>query len=249
MHLHFTQRVNLNRSQHKSLSLLERRFKTFMKFHFLILFLINTTAIAQDTIPLRYLDKEFPTMTVDQMTYYYEGVLFTGTAAKGNSPHFTIVQNFKNGIIHGDFYTYYTAGGIKEHTVYENGVRNGLSEYYFDNGQILSRMNYTQGKISDTTQTWYKSGKIRSWEVYTPGKKVVDMATMYYENGKKKYEVRPSYYTKWYENGQLKEEATTLDNKPIGKVKFYNEKGKVIKIEWWTDGELTKTKTKKKSPK
>lgn len=216
-----------------------------MKFLFVIVFFLGIQSFGQDTIPAKNLDKKHPTTFDEQMLYYYQGQLFTGVAIKGNAPNYTSITHYQAGIQHGTHVSYYKNGQLKEKTNYQSGRREGKSLMYYENGTPMMSMTYKGGIPCDTTQSWYEDGQLKSWEVITPGKDYVDIATLYYKNGNKQYEVRPTYYKQWYENGKIREEGSLINNVKTGKIKYYSEAGKLVKIEWYENGEIVKTKEKK----
>jgi len=82
---------------------------------------------------------------------------------------------------------------------------------YFENGQKKGEFNYINN-LPAGNQTWfYESGKKKTCEHITHHKGP-------------NLEIK---MTKWYENGQKKEEGTWSDNKKIGKWTFWYENGQI----------------------
>lgn len=213
-----------------------------MKFVFFLVLLCANSVFSQDTIAFTSLDKRPPTNFSQEMLYLYNGQIFTGVAVSPSlNQKFDKIQHFENGRMHGQYLSYYPSGKLKENCEYKLGRRNGTLLYYYESGQQMSVMHYKSGLVVDTTKTWFDNGQPKSMEVYIPGQEMILTYDIWFKNGQKQYEVRPTYHKRWHENGQLEYSGELVNGKPDGKLKFKNEKGKVYKIEIWQDGKKIET--------
>ena len=150
---------------------------------------------------------------------------------------------------------------------YENGnpesvfdKKHGISISFYENGKVKLRTKYINdssrcpNKNSFESTEWYEDGQLMNKEIANCGKQsykeyyndtsigrestIIDMSLFHV--GK---------FTEWYKNGKLKKEAFYKDgrtqseaNIKTGVWKYYNEKGKIEKEEYYENNELIKTK-------
>jgi antitoxin component YwqK of YwqJK toxin-antitoxin module len=161
---------------------------------------------------------------------------------------------YTNDVIHGPM-TMYTEKGKKEaEGSYENGLKQGRWVSYHPTGSVELQVKYDKGK---EIQRRYENGTFM--EYYPSG---IPKSEYTFEQGKKN-----GPFTEWHDVGSFENQTTTyeeqqqgimmrqklvgtqinmqgdyLDDFLEGEIKFYDEKGKLIKTEIWSDGELKETK-------
>ncbi len=91
--------------------------------------------------------------------------------------------------------------------------KEGVWTWWYENEKIKDKCKYKEGYYIDTIYHWYENGNLRQIEFLSGqiGEKVGD-----------KYSGTTIRY---FENGKIKEQITTIDDKLEGKHIVYNEKG------------------------
>ncbi len=204
---------------------------------------------SQDTIDYNEIDIILPGKISSTRMYFYKDKPFTGvmTYPYGSS-HFSQTISIYKGKTHGEFRQYHNNGELKEITNYEYGKRDGLSLRWYDNGQLESKIYYEQGHLLDTSYRWHRNGVLKSWDIEKPGKSYTLEVHMYYENGQKRCEITQEIQKRWHRNGQLSFIGGIVNNKSHGKLKYYNEDGKLIKTEVYRHGKKLKEKQRRNEP-
>lgn len=94
-----------------------------------------------------------------------------------------IEENYENGILNGEYKSYYKTEKITEILNYKEGKLHGAAKRYADNGVLLDDINYRNGKLEGAAKYYnlygqliyagnYKNDeKIGEWEFYENGKK------------------------------------------------------------------------------
>lgn len=103
-----------------------------------------------------------------------------------NSDKLMMLENYENGVLHGEKLTYYENGKLAEKSFYKNGEPDGERILYSENGVILEHLTYEDGELHGPAKFYDAQG-----ELLTEGNFKRDM-----HDGTWKY----------YENGELKEE-------------------------------------------
>ncbi|GEM_PF-2483824 len=153
---------------------------------------------------------------------------------------------YKNGLKNGTFKYYQCAPGVISRIInYKNDVKDGVDEDYFcitdENGKQISKkrltVTYSNGKwIKETL--YYKNGNIEHLL------QMNGISNIYYENGQKKEEftsindVYNGLYTTWYENGKIK----ITGNYSNGNGKYSSGKKIGKWLEYYENGNLKSEK-------
>lgn len=166
------------------------------------------------------------------------------------------IRNYRNGTFHGEMKIFAADGTSILQGTYENGRQHGIWIEFNDSGKIKMTTKYNQGEVVATRR---ENGEFTD---YHPNG--IPKSHYTYENGKKN-----GPFSVWFEQGewvrepmdapmpgggiQFKEkligtqvqcEGDYLDDKLEGIVTWYNERGRVMKIEEYVNGELISTTEK-----
>lgn len=98
--------------------------------------------------------------------------------------------NYKNGVLHGLYKTFYENENIKWQLNYEDGWLIGESLLYNDTGTLLSRYDYTGDDIFDFVE-YYENGNTRMEKESLESDYLF---TFYYENGTKACEIINDFF-------------------------------------------------------
>lgn len=94
-------------------------------------------------------------------------------------------ENYKNGIKHGDYITYYKSGAVYEVIPYVNGEIEGDMRQYYPNGQIKTEWTLLNGKQNGKIRSYFSDGTVRVegnykdgikhgiWSIYNMDRKMV----------------------------------------------------------------------------
>lgn len=159
------------------------------------------------------------------------------------------ITTYKSGKKHGPFKDFTTKGNLYSEGNYVSGGKEGLwkiydwenpylkEEKFYKNKELLWKKSYTStGKLVHETNYKYfknkqkKHGLERSW---------------HYKNGQLDYEKKwnqgkmaDGSYTRYFENGGIKEVKTYKKGELSGEAITYSEKGKVIKKHRYNNGKI-----------
>jgi len=117
----------------------------------------------------------------------YKGEVFSGIVYNTNEDRDTIlIGEYKNGLKHGVWKTFYPNGSLKERRFYKKGLKVGLYEGFYKDGaknfvfmfkngeyngtnslwtkdgQLIEEFNYKMGREFGSQKVWYLDGKIKS---------------------------------------------------------------------------------------
>ena len=117
----------------------------------------------------------------------YKGEVFSGIVFNTNEDKDTIlIGEYKNGLKHGVWKTFYPNGPLKERRLYKKGLKVGLYEGFYNDGsknfvfmfkdgeydgtnrlwtkdgQLIEEFNYKMGREFGSQKVWYLDGKIKS---------------------------------------------------------------------------------------
>ena len=180
--------------------------------------------------------------------------LFSYREAKFDSLNYQIKYD-------GIYFTYYPNGNIRAIGFNKNNRRQGKWRYMYDNGNILALKYFKNGYCYGKWITYYKSPKN---QIFIKGRYSKNAKKgvwkEYYPNGvlKKKYEynkgIKAVYVTydnidslqKIFPDEYLEAYAMAREypyNYKTGIWKYYSDKGKLIKKEFYKQGILIDTKT------
>jgi len=79
---------------------------------------------------------------------------------------------FKRGVLHGPYYSWYKNGNRQSSANYTNGKLDGSYERWYENGQLNYTLKYRDGLKHDTLKAYHETGELRRIEVYSLGKLV-----------------------------------------------------------------------------
>ena len=78
--------------------------------------------------------------------------------------------SFKNGLIDGEFLTFYETGQVESRSYYTSGIKDSKIYKYYKNGNIKSIENYVGNLKEGEWVEYYESGKIKKQYSYESGK-------------------------------------------------------------------------------
>lgn len=94
-----------------------------------------------------------------------------------------IEENYKNGVLDGEYKSYYKTGKITEILNYKEGKLHGSAKRFADNGVLLDDLNYLNGKLEGPAKYYNLYGKLIYAGNYKNDQKIGEWE--YYENSKK----------------------------------------------------------------
>lgn len=184
-----------------------------------------------------------------------------------------ISQN-KDDAVDGFQKLFYADGKVKEINIQKKGLLHGPIKEYYENGVLKKSQKYWNDRIIDTNRVYNEDGTIKMIQIHhldTITFKKNFMQFNYNANGKLEatafFENNKSNLKIYYENGNLKEVSTKVNNKHhglvtifhengfkmmegtasngilVGDFKFYNQSGKLIKTVYYELGNPIKTIT------
>ncbi len=87
------------------------------------------------------------------------------------SGRLSLIDNFKNGMQHGEFKSFHENGNILISGVFEKGKQHGKWTEFHENGSIYWKLNYYKGIEEDGLfRTYHKNGEVMSEVTYLNGK-------------------------------------------------------------------------------
>ena len=115
------------------------------------------------------------------------------------SGELSLIDNFKNGMQHGEFKSFYENGNILMSGIFKKGKQHGQWKEFHEDGSVYWKLNYYDGKEEDGLfRTFHKNGEVMSEVTYLNGKPNSNwihfdelgkkIKVEYYENGKFFYE-------------------------------------------------------------
>ena len=158
--------------------------------------------------------------------------------------------------------TYYDNGRIKEKGQYKAGKKDGDWKNYNQKGKLLTIVTYDQGKAIKTENPgaiqdsviYHENGRIKmqgitnagkrhgEWKHYDAKGKLLTISI--YDFGDIMSQENPGAIgniTEYHENGRVKAEGMTNNNKRDGVWKFYDSRGVHTKTVTYSNGETLKT--------
>lgn len=98
---------------------------------------------------------------------YFKNGLQEGVEYSFLNKKLTMERNFRNGKLHGFFYSYYYANGsLGSSSHYINGFRTGLEITYFKSGQVSRRKSIEDFQAHGLTTVYNKRGKVIKYLMY-----------------------------------------------------------------------------------
>ncbi len=94
--------------------------------------------------------------------YFYKGNLYTGKIVKyyNNTNKLELEGFLKEGMLHGDFTTYYASGEVNEKLNIVENKKNGELIKYYKNNNVFLKENYIEGVLSGKYYINYSNGSI-----------------------------------------------------------------------------------------
>ena len=125
---------------------------------------------------------------------------------------------------------YYENGKLQFIGDYKYGEQDGLWKIYYENGNIKNIANYDYGKLVGLVRNYEEDGKFSSTTYYEEGSDLTKWQ-FFYKDGKSIEKEGTAY-----DMGEEAEKRWIID----GEWKYYNETGKLQKIETYENGEIIK---------
>ena len=100
---------------------------------------------------------------IDKLTTLSDSSLFTGRCSIYENGKLRAIQQYINGVDHGNWVFYFPNGKIETKGKFLNGKRVGKWKYYFESGNL--------NQISRYSKTGERNGK---WVVYNPDGSVAE---------------------------------------------------------------------------
>ena len=82
----------------------------------------------------------------------------------------TLIQEHKNGIIHGNTYRWNEDGYLIRHSEYACGELHGMDKKYKDDGKPFREVSYSNGIRDGVTITYDEDGNVELEDFYINGK-------------------------------------------------------------------------------
>lgn len=190
---------------------------------------------------------------------------FKSWAENGNqTADWEVLDGKENGFIQ----CWYDNGIKKRELTLDRGIENGYSKDWYEDGKLASEGNYVNGKMSGTWKYWEENGtwKIRNYKNDTLNgptlEHLIDSTSIklvsgQYLNGQEvglwKWFDKDSVlyqtaimtdgkYTgeiiEYYTNGKVKSKGNLIDSDFEGALTYYDESGKITKLEHYKNGKL-----------
>ena len=152
------------------------------------------------------------------------------------------IENFNNGILHGDF-EYYQNGKLRETGTMLDNKKHGEIRAYWINQKLKRIENFKSGIANGEFKEFFISGDLMS-----EGKTELGLPRgtwkWYYESALLKREIIygddgiRTKSTEWGENGNKKYEQNWNGNIQHGKCMYWNKEGKIVKDYNYKNGKL-----------
>lgn len=141
-----------------------------------------------------------------------------------------VTGSFKKGLMEGTWLTFHSDGRIEMNTKYKEGKKvaerkeNGTFMDYYENGIPKNEYVYEDAKKNGPFTEWFNQGEF-----------IKEATEDKHANG-------GLQYTERLVGTQVQREGDYLNDKLEGELVYYNEDGRIIKTEVYSDGELQSTK-------
>lgn len=83
-----------------------------------------------------------------------------------------IEEHYKNGLLEGEFKSYFKNGKQSELLFYKNGKLNGVIERFADTGVLLEKVTYINGKLNGAAKYYNLSGELVREGMYENDEKI-----------------------------------------------------------------------------
>ena len=159
--------------------------------YLIFLLILNTGCVKKNTVSMSVL------ITSKGITYFnqqpFSGI---GSDSYGNNQK-QLEINYRDGKKHGEIYSWYPSGQIKEEGVYKKGKKIGIHLGFWANGNLRFKKNFNLGLLGGEQNQWHKNGILARLSNYSEGK----------EQGQKKG---------WRNNGDLRYNYQMINNRRYG---------------------------------
>jgi hypothetical protein len=81
-----------------------------------------------------------------------------------------IIQEYKNGMDHGNYYHWNSDGYLIRHSEYINDKLHGMDKIYRHDGKLHREVSYSNGIRDGVTITYDEDGNVESEDFYINGK-------------------------------------------------------------------------------
>ena len=169
-------------------------FAVFLKFFFFI-FIFETNLLSEEINSWNDLVRKGNIFYKKSDNQPFSGIL------KNHYPSgkLQLIDNFKNGMQHGEFKSFYENGKVSMSGMFKKGKQHGQWKEFHEDGSIYWKLNYYDGLEEDGLfRTFHKNGEIMSEVTYLSGRPNSNwihfdelgkkIKVEYYENGKFFYE-------------------------------------------------------------
>ena len=146
----------------------------------------------------------------------------------------TVTINYKNGSKNGLRVTFLEKEFITEN--FENDIKQGLTTYYFPDSTISKTVNFVNGKEDGPSKEFGEDGRVITLTTYKKGyvmsrERINRLDTEGRKQGSWKF---------FHTNGLVKTEGKYKNDLKDGYFKDYDDKGKLLTISKWIEGEMQK---------
>lgn len=146
----------------------------------------------------------------------------------------TVTINYKNGLKNGLRVTFLEKEFITEN--FENDIKQGLTTYYFPDSAISKTVNFVNGKEDGPSKEFGEDGRVITLTTYKKGyvmsrERINRLDTEGRKQGSWKF---------FHTNGLVKTEGKYKNDLKDGYFKDYDDKGKLLTISKWIEGEMQK---------
>lgn len=140
--------------------------------------------------------------------------------------------NYKKGKKNGIRTSYLDKETIREN--YKNDIKDGYTRYYYSDGRLKLEVPFVKGTEQGFGKEYAADGTIITLTEYKKGF-IVDRLRI---NRKDKNNLKQGKWFLFYDNGNIKQEGTYLDDQKDGYFKDYTESGDLLRITKYVMGEL-----------
>jgi len=142
--------------------------------------------------------------------------------------------NYKKGLKNGLRVTYLEKEFIAEN--FENDIKQGLTTHYYSDSTIYKTINFVNGKEDGLSKEFGEDGRVITLTVYKKGYVVSrERINRLDSEGRKQ-----GAWKFFHANGLVKTEGKFKNDLKDGYFKDYDEKGKLLTISKWIEGEQQK---------
>ncbi len=120
-----------------------------------------------DTVQLTYFSTKGKRESIGQMLGKKRVGKWTYFFADGKT--ILSVENYKDGLLEGEFIVYYKSGKPTEISHYKNGKKDGKSQRFSDEGQLVEELTYKKGIMDGLAVIYDEKGEVFARGNYEQG--------------------------------------------------------------------------------